>query len=124
MKARARRRVLGLVALALVAAAAAVILWLPPPMQGTETGPAPLAWAGAASCEECHAEETRSWRGSHHDLAMQEPGEKTVEGDFADARFTYEGVTSLFFRKDGRYVIRTDGPDGRPADFPVAYVFG
>jgi Flp pilus assembly protein TadD len=124
VKARARRRVLGLVALALVAAAAAVILWLPPPMQGTETGPAPLAWTGAASCEECHAEETRSWRGSHHDLAMQEPSEKTVLGDFADRRFTYDGVTSLFFRKDGRYVVRTDGPDGRPADFPVAYVFG
>jgi hypothetical protein len=44
MKAATRRRVLGLVAVVLVAAAGAVILWLPPPMQGTATGPAPLAW--------------------------------------------------------------------------------
>ena len=72
MKPATRRRLLLLVALALVAAAAAVILWLPPPGQGTTTGPAPLAYLGARSCEQCHAEETRRWRGSHHDLAMQE----------------------------------------------------
>ena len=94
------------------------------PRAGHRTGPAPLAWTGAASCEECHAEETRSWRGSHHDLAMQEPSEKTVLGDFDDRRFTHEGVTTRFYRKDGRSFVRTDGPDGRPADYPVAYVFG
>ena len=76
MKPAARRRVLLLVALALVAAAAAVILWLPPPGQGTATGPAPLAYVGVRSCEECHAEETRRWRGSHHDLAMQEASDE------------------------------------------------
>jgi hypothetical protein len=71
MKPAARRRLLLLVALALVAAAAAVILRLPPPGQ-TAVAPAPLACVGARSCGECHAEETRRWRGSHHDLAMQE----------------------------------------------------
>ena len=124
MKAASRRRLLGLAAVVLVASAGAVILWLPPPMQGTTTGPASLAWTGARACEECHAEETKRWRGSHHDLAMQEPGEGTVLGDFADARFTYEGVTSRFYRRDGRYMVRTDGPDGRAADYPVAYLFG
>jgi Flp pilus assembly protein TadD len=124
MKAATRRRVLGLVALALVVAAGAVILWLPPPMQGTTTGPAPLAWTGARACEECHAEEAKRWRGSHHDLAMQEASEKTILGDFEDARFTYGGVTSRFFRRDGKHYVRTDGPDGRLADYPVAFVFG
>jgi mono/diheme cytochrome c family protein len=55
---------------------------------------------------------------------MEEAGEKTVLGDFKDAHFTYESVTSRFFRKDGKHYVRTDGPDGRPADYPVAYVFG
>ena len=86
MKAAARRRLLLLVALALVSAAAAVILWLPPPGQGQTTGPAPLAYVGVRSCQECHAEETRRWRGSHHDLAMQEADDETVLGDFDDAR--------------------------------------
>ncbi len=124
MKPAARRRVLGLLALALVAAAAAVILWLPPPGQGTTTGPAPLAFVGVRACEECHAEETRRWRGSHHDLAMQEASEKTVLGDFDDAQFTYEGVSTRFYRKDGKPFVRTDGPDGRLTDYPVAYAFG
>jgi Flp pilus assembly protein TadD len=123
MKPAARRRVLLLVALVLVAAAALVILWLPPPMQGT-TGPPPLTYVGARSCAECHVEETRRWRGSHHDLAMQEATPQTVLGDFADAQFTYEGVTTRFHRKDGRFLVRTDGPDGRLAEYPVAYVFG
>jgi tetratricopeptide (TPR) repeat protein len=123
MKPAARRRVLLLVALALVAAAGAVILWLPPPMQGT-TGPPPLSYVGARACEECHAEETGRWRGSHHDLAMQEATAETVLGDFDDARLTYAGVTTRFHRRDGKYLVRTDGPDGRLADHPVAYVFG
>jgi Flp pilus assembly protein TadD len=55
---------------------------------------------------------------------MQEASGKTVLGDFGDARFTYEGVTSRFYRKDGKHFVRTDGPDGRLADYPVAYVFG
>jgi Flp pilus assembly protein TadD/ribosomal protein L40E len=123
MKPAARRRVLLLLALALLAAATAVIVWLPPPGQ-TAAGPAPLTFVGGRACEECHAEETRRWRGSHHDLAMQEPNEKSVLGDFDDARFTYEGVTTRFYRQDGRPFVRTDGPDGRLTDYPVAYVFG
>jgi Flp pilus assembly protein TadD len=124
MKPAARRRVLVFVAVALVVAAAAVILWLPPPGQGTATGPAPLAYVGVPSCEKCHVEEARRWRGSHHDLAMQEAKGPAVLGDFDDARFTYEGVTSRFYRRDGKPFVRTDGPDGRLADYPVAYVFG
>lgn len=124
MKAAVRRRLLGLAVLALVAAAGAFILWLPPPMQGTPTGPPSLGWIGAHACEECHAEETKRWRGSHHDLAMQEVNAEAVRGDFDEAHFVYEGVTSRFFRRDGKPFVHTDGPDGRPADYPVAYVFG
>jgi Flp pilus assembly protein TadD len=124
MNPASRRRLLWVLALALVAVAATAILLLPAPGQGTSTAPPALSYVGVASCEECHAEEARRWRGSHHELAMQEPGPTTVLGDFADARFTYGAVTSRFYRKDGRYLVRTDGPDGKLADYPVAYVFG
>jgi len=123
MRPAARRRLVLLAALALVAAAAAVIAWLPPPGQPA-AAPAPLAFVGVRSCEECHAEETRRWRGSHHDLAMQEPTAEAVLGDFDDAQFAYEGVTSRFYRQNGKPFVRTDGPDGRLTDYPVAYVFG
>src|SRR6185436_800928 len=41
-----------------------------------------------------------------------------------DASFTHYGVTSKFFRKDGRFFVRTDGADGALADFEVKYTFG
>ena len=81
-------------------------------------------FAGRQTCAGCHAEEDRLWQGSHHDLAMQEAAETTVLGDFNGATLTHFGTTSTFFRKDGKFFVRTDGPDGRLRDFPVAYTFG
>jgi Flp pilus assembly protein TadD len=55
---------------------------------------------------------------------MQKATDGTVLGDFNDARFTYYGVTSRFFRKDGRFLANTDGRDGAMADFEITYTFG
>jgi len=81
-------------------------------------------FVGAAACAGCHAAESEAWRHSQHAAAMEEATEATVLGDFKDARFTHGGVTTTFTRKDGRFVVHTDGPDGTLADFPVAYTFG
>lgn len=75
-------------------------------------------------CASCHASQADRWRGSHHDLAMQEASESTVLGNFDDAIFTKDGVRTRFFRRDGKFWINTDGPDGKPADFEVKYTFG
>ena len=48
----------------------------------------------------------------------------TVRGDFADSTFTHFGVTSRFFRRDGRFFVNTEGADGRYADFEIRYTFG
>jgi len=55
---------------------------------------------------------------------MLEADEATVLGDFADATFMKDGVTSRFFRRDGDFFVRTEGADGEPADFPIRYTFG
>jgi hypothetical protein len=81
-------------------------------------------FVGRAACVECHAAEDERWTGSHHDLAMQEPTEQTVLGDFSGTSFTYHGVTSTFTRKDGRFFARTDGPDGALHDYEIAYTLG
>jgi Flp pilus assembly protein TadD len=124
MRPAARRRMLGVAAVATLALATAVILWLPPPGQGTASGPAPLAYVGGESCAECHAAEAKRWHGSDHDLAMQEADDQTVLGDFGDRRFTYGGVTSTFYRKGRQFFVRTDGPSGRLADYEITRVFG
>jgi len=82
------------------------------------------AYVGRAACAGCHQAETERWQGSHHDLAMQEATEGTVLGDFNNAQFTRFGVTSTFFRQDGRFMVRTDGPDGALHDYAIRYVFG
>ena len=48
----------------------------------------------------------------------------SVVGDFSNARFSYGGVTSTFSRRDGKFVVRTDGPDGTLHDYDVKYTFG
>jgi Flp pilus assembly protein TadD len=55
---------------------------------------------------------------------MQHATAETVRGDFNDAKLIFDGVTSSFFKRDGKYFVRTDGPDGKLADFEVKYTFG
>jgi tetratricopeptide (TPR) repeat protein len=82
------------------------------------------AFTGSEACQDCHAEQYSQWQGSHHDLAMQLPGPDTVLGNFNNASFSYNGITTRFFRKGDKYMVNTDGEDGKPQDFAVAYVFG
>jgi len=81
-------------------------------------------FVGAVVCSGCHADQTKHWQGSHHNLAMQEANEQTVLGDFQQAEFKKDGVVSKFFRRDGHFFVQTDGPDGKLADFEVKYTFG
>ena len=88
-----------------------------------ESQPA-AAFVGGQKCAECHKSEYDQWRGSHHDLAMDEANEKSVLGDFDNARFEYFDVTSRFYRQNGRFFVHTRGPDGRMDDYEIKYTFG
>ncbi len=55
---------------------------------------------------------------------MQEATDETVLGDFGGRSFTHFGVTSTFFERGGKHFVRTDGPDGKPHEYPIAYTFG
>lgn len=79
---------------------------------------------GRKACIACHAEQDKAWQGSHHQLAMQEATEATVLGNFDNAKFSYFGVESTFFKRDGKFMVRTDGPDGKLADYAIQYTFG
>ena len=81
-------------------------------------------YVGGKACAECHAKAYAAWNGSHHDLAMQVADDKSVLGNFGNAKFTYAGVTSTFFKRDGAFFVNTDGPDGKLADFEIKYTFG
>ena len=81
-------------------------------------------FVGNDACASCHEPQVQDWTNSHHDLAMQDVNENTVLGDFDNATFVYEGVTTTFFRKGDEYWVKTDNESGELQDYRVAYVFG
>ena len=85
---------------------------------------AAATFVGSETCAGCHRVEAELWRGSQHKLAMDHATDKSVLGDFNDATFEYSGVHSRFFREDGKFLIETDGPDGKLSVFKVKYTFG
>ena len=81
-------------------------------------------FVGSETCAACHRAEAELWHVSQHKQAMDRATDKSVLGDFSNATFNYYGVKSRFFRKDGKFLVETDGPDGKLATFEVKYTFG
>jgi predicted CXXCH cytochrome family protein len=55
---------------------------------------------------------------------MQLATASNVLADFNHASFTTTGVTSTFFKRHGKFMVRTDGPDGTLRDYEIRYAFG
>jgi Tfp pilus assembly protein PilF len=91
---------------------------------GPEPGASVATFVGSQTCAGCHQAQAQLWGTSQHKLAMQHANDKTVLGNFDDASFEYYGVRSRFFRQDGKFLVETDGPDGKLAKFEVKYTFG
>jgi tetratricopeptide (TPR) repeat protein len=81
-------------------------------------------YLGDISCASCHQKEHEEWKGSHHDLAMQEASDTTVLANFNSTQFESNGVVSRFFKKENQFFVNTEGPDGKYQDFEVLYTFG
>ena len=81
-------------------------------------------FTGDQSCKSCHSNEYNEWLQSHHFRAMQAAIDSTVEGNFSNSIFSADGVTSRFFKKDGKFFINTQGEDGSNHDYEVKYTFG
>jgi predicted CXXCH cytochrome family protein len=55
---------------------------------------------------------------------MQEARPGTVLGRFDSVRFTDNGLTTTFARRGDRYVVNTEGGEGRLQDVEIRYTFG
>ena len=98
----------------------------PPPSAQAPASPPPVpaAYVDNQLCLGCHQDQGRQWQQSHHAQAMAAPTEQTVRGDFNNTVFKHQGVTTRFFKRGDKFMVRTDGPDGKLADFEVSYTFG
>ena len=101
--------------------ALAAIVFSAPAAADTDDSP---HYVGRTVCSNCHGDQAARWTGSHHDLAMQAATADTVLGNFDKVSVTHFGVTSTFFRKDGAFMVRTEGPDGTLHDYEIKYTFG
>ncbi|MGZ8368106.1 MAG: multiheme c-type cytochrome, partial [Rhodoplanes sp.] len=94
-------------------------------LAGPETDSIPAAaFVGSETCAGCHRAQADLWRTSQHKHAMDHATDTAVLGDFSDTRFDYFGVRSRFFRENGKFLVETDGPDGKLGVFEIKYTFG
>ncbi|NPA25321.1 MAG: tetratricopeptide repeat protein [Deltaproteobacteria bacterium] len=114
----------GLVATLLLALALPLYLWHNRLQPATRPQLQAPTFVGRQVCAKCHQREEKLFAKSDHDLAMAVASDQTVLGDFDNATFTLRGVTSRFFRRDGKFFVHTRGPDGIMADFQVTHTFG
>jgi predicted CXXCH cytochrome family protein len=83
-----------------------------------------VTFVGRQACIGCHDEACEKWSGSDHDLAMDVASDSTVLGDFNNATFEHGGVTSRFYKRNGRYYVYTEGPGGEIGEFEITHTFG
>ena len=81
-------------------------------------------FVGRQVCVECHAPQSQSFVGSHHDLAMDLATETSVLATFDNVERTHLGVHARMWKRGEDFMIHTEGPDGEYRDFQIQYVFG
>lgn len=97
-------------------------------MAAADEGRDPLTFvhdgfADEGTCATCHADQAGAFAKSHHAKAMSLADETTVRADFNGTRFEQNGIVTFFSRRDGRFFVRTQGADGKDAEFEVKYTF-
>lgn len=81
-------------------------------------------YVGDSTCKSCHMAEYKKWLTSDHFKALQLPNDSSIVGNFNNTDFVADGVHSSFFKKDGKFMIRTKEGNEKPQDYEVAYAFG
>jgi tetratricopeptide (TPR) repeat protein len=122
-----RWKLIGLIATAVIVIAIPMSLVKFNPRQSDRArrpGEAAAEFVGSEACRSCHQPEYKLWRGSHHDHAMEEASEQSVLGDFNEAVFLHDGIQSKFYRKEGKFFVHTQGPEGKMGDFEITHTFG
>ncbi len=81
-------------------------------------------YVGGKACVDCHEKEYAAWAPSQHAGAMKHAADSTVLANFDNTSFNDGRVTTRFSRRDGKFMVSTEGPDSKPHDYEVKYTFG
>src|SRR5215475_1050586 len=93
----------------------------PPP----DAAPPPAnRFVGAAACKACHDKKVARFAHDWHLRALSPATRATVAGKFDGAHFRGASSEAWMTSAGGGYAMRTAGPAGAVADFPVSWVIG
>lgn len=81
-------------------------------------------FVGAETCKSCHQSQHKAWSGSDHHGAMLTASEESVLGDFSNVTVDFHGIETRFFKREGKYLVETMGPDGKSHVYTIKYTFG
>ncbi len=81
-------------------------------------------YVGSTTCKDCHQEQFKGWRGSHHERAMDHANAQSVRGDFNDVTVEFDGKQNRFFRKGDQYWVKIADAKGKLRDYQISYTFG
>lgn len=82
-------------------------------------------YAGAQTCQTCHAAEFEKWQSSHHGLAERQPSATLDDAAFVPARTFAHGSQTTEVRKTAHaYEVITLGFDNTRAAYPVERIIG
>lgn len=84
----------------------------------------PVAYVGSARCADCHDKQHKGWQKSWHARALSPAERKYVVGNFTGAHFAGTSSEAWMTSDHGKPVMKTHGPDGALAEFPVTWVIG
>ncbi len=82
-----------------------------------------LPYAQSNSCVTCHPGRYETWHQTFHRTMTQQANEQSIVGDFDDASYTYQGITSYFTKENGRYTIETVAFE-QPEKYDVVMTIG
>jgi tetratricopeptide (TPR) repeat protein len=75
-------------------------------------------------CLNCHQEQAKMWRSSHHFYSMLPAIKKNVLGDFNDVRMKNKYQEILFFKKNSQFAIKVTTKSNKSEIYLVKYTFG
>lgn len=89
-----------------------------------ESLPARDAYAGSATCKECHEKNHTRWSHDWHARALQQAERGNVVGRFDGSHFKGESSEAWMEHQGSRFLMRTRDRSGQLHDYPVAWVIG
>ncbi len=86
---------------------------------------AAVGYVGADKCRQCHAEKYSGWKSTLHPYKFQKAAPESIIGDFTTHNtILIDGKTTEMFIQDGKYFVKTTGPDHAEHTYKVDYVIG